>query len=197
MDKPIFPKDVEPLGILQTCRLVHNEASEKTYYQQNTLIVGDPVAKEDRWLARIGDQRRQMIRRVEFVDGPEEYLGLEMFDMLSQCSRLNLTMEISMAQLAQYLDNGNMANFHGVPKVTIEYLCKGGQDKRQGEYWDMWVGKLQEVKDHLESICAPSCLFHANKARLGPESVVHLRIAHCCRGEHCCEPESFWDALPY
>ncbi len=193
MDKPILPTEVQPLGILQTCRLVYSEASEETYYQHNTFIIGDPMVKDDQWLAHIGDERRQMIRRVGFRDRPQKYLAQEVFDMLSQCSRLSLTMEITMAQLGQYLDDGNMDNFQGVPRVTSEYLCDGHQKESQQGLWEGWFEKLQEVKDHLESICAPSCPFHINKARLGPESAVHLRITHCCRRKHCCDPRVFPD----
>ncbi len=195
MDDPIPPNEVQPLGILRACRLVYKEASEKTYYQHNTFIVGDSVAKEAQWLARIGDKRRQMIRRVEIRDAPKKDLNLKIFDLLSQCSKLSLTMEIPMLPLAQYLQKGNMANFHGVPQVTIELLCKARETEGQRALWDYWLKELEDVKDHLESICAPTCLFHVNKARLGPESAVHLRITHCCRQEHCCN-HGFFDSLP-
>lgn len=193
MDKPILPNEVQPLGILRTCRLVYKEASEKTYYQHNTFIVGDSVPKETKWLARIGDKRRQMIRKVEVRDAPKKSLGLKIFNLLSQCSNLSLTMEIPMRPLALYLQEGNMANFHGVPKVTIEVLCKDRETKFQRALWNYWLEELEEVKAHMESICAPTCLFHVNKARLGPESAVHLRITHCCRQEHCCH-DSFFDS---
>ena len=193
MDNPILPDEIQPLGILRTCRLVYREASEKTYYQHNTFLVGDSVTKEAQWLARIGDKRRQMIRRVEIRDAPKKDLDLEIFDLLSQCSNLSLTMEIPMLPLAQYFQEGDMANFHGVPKVTTELLCKARKTKGQRALWDYWLGQLQDVTDHLESICTPTCLFHVNKARLGPESAVHLRITHCCRQGHCCDPEWFCD----
>ena len=193
MDNPILPNEIQPLGILRTCRLVYKEASEKTYYQHNTFIVGDSVAKEARWLARIGNERRQMIRRVEIRDAPKKNLNLKIFDLLSQCSRLSLTMEIPMRPLTQYLQRGNMVNFHGVPKVTIEQLCKARETEGQRVLWDYWLGELEDVKAHLESSCAPTCLFHVNKARLGPESAVHLRITHCCRQGHCCDPEWFYE----
>ena len=235
MDKPIFPREVQPLKLLQTCWLVYKEASEETYYQHNTFIVGHSVREETKWLDRIGNKRRQMIRKVEVRDAPGKALGLKMFDLLSQCSRLSLTMEISARSLGQYFDAGKLAHLHGVSKVTIEHLCKdrqtkscigqetedqkGGQTKgetvsqtegqtkgetenqterqirRQKEQqqllWGYWVEVLEEVKGHLKSSCAPTCLFHVNKARLGPESSVHLQMTHCCHQKHCCDPEWF------
>ena len=223
MDRPILPTEVQPLELLRTCWLVFKEASEETYYQHNTFIVGHSVREEIKWLDRIGDKRRQMIRKVEVRDAPGKALGLKMFDLLSQCSRLSLTVEISARSLAQYFDAGKLAHLHGASKVTIKHLCKDHQTKscigqeteiqkegqtkgetenqterqirRQKEQqqllWDYWVGVLEEVKGHLESSCAPTCLFHVNKARLGPESSVHLLITHCCRQKHCCDPEWF------
>ena len=235
MDKPILPTEVQPLKLLQTCHLVYNEASEEPYYQYNTFIVGHSVREEIKWLDRIGAKRRQMIRKVEVLDAPGKTLGLKMFDLLSQCSGLSLTMEISARSLAQYFDAGRLTHLHGVSKVTIEHLCKDHQTKScigqetedqkegqtQGEtesrtkgqtkgetesqterqirrqkeqqqsLWEYWVEVLEEVKGYLESSCAPTCLFHVNKDRLGPESSVHLRITHCCRQKHCCDPEWF------
>ena len=226
MDRPILPKEVQPLELLRTCRLVYKEASEETYYQHNTFIVGHSVREELKWLDRIGDKRRQMIRKVEVRDAPGKALGLKMFDLLSQCSRLSLTMEIPAKPLAQYLDDGKLVHMHGVSKVTIEHLCKDRQtegctghqteDQKEGQpkgetenqterqirrqkaqqqlLWEYWLEELEEVKAHLESSCvglsaSTKCLFHVNKARLGPESAVHLRITHCCRQKHCCDPE--------
>lgn len=190
-DAPILPKEVQPLEILQTCRQVYMEASEKTYYQYNTFILGDSVPKETKWLARIGDKRRQMIRKVEVRDAPKKALGLKIFDLLSQCSRLSLTMEISMRSLVGYLEDGKMAHFHGVPKVTTEVLCISHETESQKVLWNYWLRELESVKAHLESSCAPTCLFHVNKARLGAESAVHLRITHCCPYEHCCHSPLF------
>ena len=235
MDKPILPTEVQPLELLQTCHLVYNEASEEPYYQYNTFIVGHSVREEIKWLDRIGAKRRQMIRKVELRDAPGKALGLKMFDLLSQCSGLSLTMEISARSLAQYFDAGKLTHLHGVSEVTIDYLCKDRQTKscigqetedekedqtkvetesqtegqtkgetesqterqirrqkeQQQSLWEYWVEVLEEVKGHLESSCAPTCLFHVNKDRLGPESSVHLRITHCCRQKHCCDPEWF------
>ena len=229
MDKPILPKEVQPLELLQTCRLVYKEASEETYYQHNPFIVGHSVGEEIKWLDRIGDKRRQMIRKMEVRDVPGKALGLKMFDLLSQCSRLSLTMEIPAKPLAQYLDDGKLVHIHGVSEVTIEHLCKDRQtegctwhqteDQKEGQtkgetesqterqirrqkaqqqlLWEYWLEELEEVKAHLESSCVrlggPTCLFHVNKARLGPESAVHLRVTHCCRQKHCCDPEWFND----
>ena len=220
-DDPIVPKDVQPLGILRTCRLMYQEASEETYYQHNTFILGRCVPEETKWLARIGAKRRQMIRKVEVRDARRKALGIKTFNLLSQCSKLSLTMETPVKPLAQYLYDGNLAHFHGVSIVTIEHLCKGrqtegctgqqtedqkegqiegqtdgqteeqteGQTERQRLLWEYWLEELEKIKAHLESSCAPTCLFHVNKARLGPESAVHLRITHCCRKKHCCDDE--------
>ena len=217
MRDPIHPKEVQPLGILRTSHLMYQEASEKTYYQHNTFILGHCVPEETKWLARIGDKRRQMIRKMEVRDAHRKRLGTKMFDLLSQCSKLSLTIETPVKPLAQYLYDGNLAHFYGVPKVTIEHLCKGRQtegctghqteDQTEGQtegqtggrterrterqqlLWKYWLEELEEVKFFLKSNCEPTCLFHVNKARLGPESAVHLRITHCCRQKHCCDDE--------
>lgn len=190
VDIPILPTYVQPLRILRASRRVYNEASDEPYYQYNTFIIGGSGRDEQRWLAHIGAERRQMIRRVAFRDGPEKYISRRMFALLGQCSRLSLTIETPMAPLAQSFRNGNMANFLGVAEVTIEHLCESYKKESKQGLWDDWLEELEDVKAHLESIHAPTCRYHIDKDRLGPESAVHLRITHCCRKGHCCDLDS-------
>lgn len=186
---PILPTQTQPLRILQASRQVYNEASEEPYYQYNTFLLGESGRNEERWLAHMGAKRRQLIRRVEYQDGPQKSISRRMFALLGQCSKLSLTIETPMEPLAQLFHNGNMANFLGVAEVTIEHLCKNRETDMQRALWDAWQKELKKVEAHLESIHAPACHFHADKDRLGPESVVHLRITHCCRQAHCCDPD--------
>ena len=188
VDIPILPTQVQPLRILRACRRVYNEASEEPYYQHNTFLLGESGRNEEQWLARIGAKRRRMIRKVEFYDGHRRSISRRMFALLGQCSKLNLTIVTPMARLSQSFREGNMANFIGVAKVTIEHSCWSHQvESRQG-LWNDWLPELEDVKEHLESIHAPACAFHANKDRLGPESAVYLQITHCCGRRHCCKP---------
>ena len=186
VDIPILPIQVQPLKILRASRQVYKEASEEPYYRHNTFLLSESGRNEEQWLARIGAKRRQMIRKVEFHDGSTRSISRNMFALLSQCSKLNLTIATPMAPLAQSFRNGNMANFIGVAKVTIEHSCRSREDASMRGLWEEWLPELEEVKAHLESIHAPRCHFHADKDRLGPESAVHLRITHCCRQRHCC-----------
>ena len=186
VDIPILPTQVQPLGILRASRGVHNEASEEPYYQHNTFLLSESGKNEEQWLARIGDKRRQMIRRVEFHDGRTRSISRKMFALLGQCSKLHLTIETPFEPLVRSFHNGNMANFIGDAKVTIEHSCRSREDVSKRGLWEDWLPELEEVKAHLESIHAPACRFHADKDRLGPESAVHLRITHCCRQMHCC-----------
>ena len=189
MNIPILPTQVQPLRILRASRQVYNEASEEPYYQYNTFLLGESGRNEERWLAHIGAKRRQMIRRVEFQDGPNKYISRRMFGLLGQCSKLNLTIETPMAPLVRSFHDENMAYFLGVARVTIEHLCESRAKESNQALWNAWLAELEEVKAHLESIHAPACHFHADKDRLGPESAVHLRITHCCRQGHCCDPD--------
>ena len=187
VDIPILPTQVQPLRILQACRRVYNEASEEPYYQHNTFLLGESGRNEEQWLARIGAKRRRMIRKVEFHDGHRRFISRRMFALLGQCSKLNLTIVIPMARLSQWFRDGNMGNFIGVGKVTIEHSCWSHQDESRQRLWNDWLPELEDVKEHLESNHAPACAFHANKDRLGPESAVHLQITHCCGTQHCCK----------
>ena len=188
-DSPILPTEVQPLSILRASCRVYKEASDEPYYQHNTFILGESGRDEKQWLTRIGAKRRQMIRKVEFQDGPNKYISRKMFTLLGQCSKLNLTMETPMAPLVRSFHDGNMDYFLGVAKVTIEHLCESREKESTQALWGAWLEELEEVKAHLESIHPPACHFHANKDRLGPQSAVHLRITHCCRQEHCCDSD--------
>ena len=190
-DTPILPTEIQPLTILRASRRVYNEASDEPYYQHNTFLLGESGRDEEQWLAHIGAERRQMIRRVEFQDGPNRSISRRMFTLLGQCSKLNLTIETPMAPLVRSFHDGNMAFFLGVAKVTIVRLCESRDMESRQLLWNAWLEELEEVKAHLESIHAPACHFHAGKDRLGPESAVHLRITHCCRQGHCCDHD--WD----
>ena len=182
-EEPMSYKDPLGLAILRTNHQIYNEASH-IYHESNTFIIGDDRSDDENWLQRIIREPRQ---RIKFIYAGDSIFGLlPMFELLSQCSNLSLTMELPMSILWRLFGAGYLNKLHGFSNITCTRLCKGKRTPIQVDWWNLWQSDLQKVLDHFGSSCPDPYAFHANKSKLNNKSVVRLYLTHCCSTAHCC-----------
>ena len=187
-EEPISYKDPLGLPLLRTNPQIYNEARH-VYPESNDFIIGDDRSDDKKWLKRIS---REPSQRIKYITAGDSILGLlPMFNLLSQRSNVSLTIELPLSILWRLFWTGYLRNLHGFSNITCERSCKGKRTPIQVDYWNLWHRDLQKVLDYLCSSCPDPCPFHANRAKLGSKSVVHLHLTHCCSMAHCCTLEDY------
>ncbi|KAL2040130.1 hypothetical protein N7G274_007033 [Stereocaulon virgatum] len=185
-EDPISYRNPLGVAILRTNRKIYGEAKH-IYHMANTFVIGDDFAEDERWLQRM---RKEPTQKIKYMHaGGNMYMcpgTRPMFDLLAQCSNLNLTMEAPVNVLWRLFLSGYLRNLHGFSSITSTRTCEGKRTKPQVHWWELWQGDLQQVKDHLVSSCPETCTLHAERERLNSKCVVHLHILHCCLEAHCC-----------
>ena len=183
---PISYKNPLGVAILRTNRQIHGEA-KNIYHRANTFVIGDDFSEDERWLQRIRRESTQKIKYIHAGDGMDISRRLwSTFDLLAECSNLNLTMELPLNVLRRLFLLGYLKNLHGFSSITTTRTCTGERTTKQVHWWDLWQGDLREIQDHLVSSCPETCTLHADRERVDSNCVVHLDLVHCCSEAHCC-----------
>ena len=181
-EKPIDRQDPIDLALLQTCRQIYRE-SWQVYYKCNLFMLGER-SNDQKWLQCIGGERRQSIRRTEFSSARGGDLNYPVFNLLSQCSNLSLSLKTSISQLSGFLYHGHLDNLHGIPNVTFTELRKDCMKHRTPTWplsWDRHIDLPGNLMDHLKSRCLGTCQYHADKAKPGINFAVHVEVGDCCQ----------------
>ena len=176
------------LAILFTNSFIYSEAMPIFYSNNAFIITGS--RKEHAWLRRMRPEGRNELRKITYEVSPVGYKhDYSVFNALSLCSHVHLTLKVQPRRLATLQLDGNLTNMHGFATVTSDVLpheldiCRRHQLGTSAMERLLQRDRMQRVKDILQQFqkpCAGKCRVHKGREGTHTQATIHLSFVETC-----------------
>ena len=176
------------LAILFTNNFIYSEAMPIFYSNNAFIITGS--RKEHAWLRRMRPEGRNELRKITYEVSPVGYKhDYSVFNALSLCSHVHLTLKVQPRRLATLQLDGNLMNMHGFATVTSDVLpneldiCRRHQLGTSAMERLLQRDRMQRVKDILQQFqkpCAGKCRVHKGREGTHTQATIHLSFVETC-----------------
>ena len=176
------------LAILFTNNFIYSEAMPVFYSNNAFIITGS--RKEHAWLRRMRPEGRNELRKITYEVSPVGYKhDYSVFNALSLCSHVHLTLKVQLRRLATLSLDGNLMNMHGFATVTSDVLpneldiCRRHQLGTSAMERLLQRDRMQRVKDVLQQFqepCVGKCRVHKGREGTHTQATIHLSFGQTC-----------------
>lgn len=177
------------LAILLTNHFIYAEAMP-VFHSNNAFIIRGS-RKEHTWLRRMRPEGRNELREITYEVNAERYTqDYSVFNALSLCSRVHLTLKVRLRHLATASRLGSLKNMHGFAAVTSDVLPDGLDEchrhtVREGnmemmEQRDRIIQCIKALLQQFQEPCPGKCRVHKGREGTHTQATIHLSFEEKC-----------------
>ena len=192
LDTPFLRPSARSLAILFTNNFIYSEAMP-VFYSKNAFIIKGS-RKEHAWLRRMRPEGRNELRKITYQVSAARYNHeSSVYNALSLCSHVHLTLKAKPRYLVTALMEGTLANMHGFAAATSDVLPNeldicGRHQMGVGAMEELLQrDRMQRVKALLQQFqepCGGKCRVHRGREGTHTQATIHLSFKETCF--YCC-----------
>ena len=185
---PYLRPSAETLAILFTNSFIYSEAMPVFYSNNAFIITGS--RKEHAWLRRMRPEGRNELRKITYQVSAVRYRhDYSVYNALSLCSHVHLTLKVRPRHLATASLNGSLMNMHGFAAVTSDVLpneldiCQLHQLDLGSMDLLLQRDRMRRVKALLQQFqepCVGKCRVHKGREGTHTQATIHLSFMETC-----------------